>query len=52
MVLLLLIFGFFFFKERFAFEDQKWIYLIFGIVLVIVDGLRIFFAWLKTIAEC
>jgi glucose uptake protein GlcU len=46
MIVLLFILGFFFFKERFAFEDQKWIYLVLGIVLVIVDALRIYFAWL------
>jgi hypothetical protein len=41
MVVLLVIVVFFFLKDSMPFETQKWIYLILGVVLIIVDALRI-----------
>ncbi|WP_041495930.1 hypothetical protein [Nonlabens marinus] len=41
MAVLLLILVFFFLKDTFPFSTQKWIYLLLGGVLILVDVLRI-----------
>ncbi|PRP67414.1 hypothetical protein [Nonlabens agnitus] len=41
MVILLIILIFFVLKDTFPFQTQKWIYLILGILLIVVDVLRI-----------
>ena len=41
MLILLVILVFFFLKNTFPFDTQKWIYLLLGFILVIIDILRI-----------
>lgn len=41
MLVLLCVLVFFVLKDTFPFETQKWIYLVLGIILIIVDALRI-----------